>query len=428
VLANRFFDHSLFVTLRSLRGNVRGAVFTEPLWGIPYNLYAPYVSIYMLALGLTDSQIGLLASIGLACQIFWTMLSGAITDKFGRKRTTLITDIIAWSIPCLIWAFAQDFNAFLLAAIVNSTWRITHNSWLCILVEGTDPKILVDVYSLIYISGLLAAFFSPLAGLLIAHFTLVPTMRGLYLLAFVMMTTKFFTMNAMVEETEHGLDRMRATRDQSLFAIVGDTRGVLPLIFRSPETMVTAGLMVIVAIATLIQNTFWSVVVTERLQIAPEFLAFYTVGRSITMLIFYFTVMPKLRTVDARKPMVFGFLGLILSWSLLITMPPQSYLLLMVAVILEGCSVPAVSTLLDKLIATTVAPQERARIMAVLYLIMLAFTSPFGWIAGQASQINRSLPFVINIVLFTVGALLAFVASRRAGPAAGEPAGADAVG
>ncbi len=55
---------------------MRGAVFTEPLWGIPYNLYAPYVSVYMLALGLTDSQIGLIASIGLVCQIFWTLLSG----------------------------------------------------------------------------------------------------------------------------------------------------------------------------------------------------------------------------------------------------------------------------------------------------------------------------------------------------------------
>jgi MFS family permease len=414
VFASRLYDHSLFVTLRSLRGNVRGAVFTEPLWGIPYNLYAPYVSVYMLALGLTDSQIGLIASIGLACQIFWTMLSGAITDKFGRKRTTLYTDIVAWSIPCLIWAFAQDFNAFLLAAIVNSMWRITHNSWLCLLVEDTDPKILVDVYSLIYISGLLAAFFSPLAGLLVAHFSLVPTMRGLYLLAFVMMTTKFFTMNAMVEETEHGLDRMRATRDQSLFAIVGDSRGVLPLILQSPATLVTGGLMVITAIATLIQNTFWSVIVTEKLQVPAEYLAFYSVARAVTMLFFFFLIMPRLRDVDARKPMVFGFVAMIASWTILITMPPQSYFLLVVAVILEGCSVPAVSTLLDKLIATTVAPQERARIMAILYLVMLTATTPFGWIAGQASQINRSLPFVINIVLYSIGAVLAFVASRRA--------------
>jgi MFS family permease len=422
VLTSRLYDHSLIVTLRNLRGNVRGAVFTEPLWGIPYNLYAPYVSVYMLALGLTDSQIGLLASIGLACQIFWTMLSGAITDKFGRKRTTFFTDIVAWSIPCLIWAFAQDFNAFLLAAIVNSTWRVTHNSWLCLLVEGTDPNILVDVYSLIYIAGLMAAFFSPLASLLIAHFSLVPTMRGLYLLAFVMMTVKFITMNAMVEETEHGLDRMHATKHQSLFAIVGESRGVLQQILHSPATLVTGGLMIIVAIATLIQNTFWSVLVTEKLQVPPEYLSLYTVARSVTMLVFYFTVMPRLRTVDARKPMVFGFAGLILSWIILITIPPQSYFLLLIAVILEGCSVPAVSTLLDKLIATTVEPKERARIMAILYLVMLTCTTPFGWIAGQASQINRSLPFVINIGLFCIGALLAFVASRRGLQAVPEPA------
>jgi MFS family permease len=421
VLTSRLYDHSLIVTLRNLRGNVRGAVFTEPLWGIPYNLYAPYVSVYMLALGLTDSQIGLIASIGLTCQIFWTLLSGAITDKFGRKRTTFITDIIAWSIPCLIWAFAQDFNAFLIAAIVNSTWRITHNSWLCLLVEGTEPRILVDVYSLIYISGLVAAFFAPLTSLLIAHYSLVPTMRGLYLLAFVMMTVKFITMNAMVEETEHGLDRMHATKHQSLFVIVGESRGVLQQILQSPATLVTGGLMIIVAIATLIHTTFWGVLVTEKLQVAPEYLALYSVARSVTMLLFYFTVMPKLRTVDARKPMVFGFAGLILSWTLLITIPPQSYWLLLAAVILEGCSIPTVSTLLDKLIATTVDPKERARVMAILYLVVLTCTAPFGWIAGQASQINRSLPFLINIILFLAGMLLAYLSSRRAVAA---PAGA----
>jgi MFS family permease len=420
VLANRFYDHSLIVTLRNLHGNVRGAVLTEPLWAIPYNLYIPYVSVFMLALGLTDSQIGLLASIGMAFQIFWTMLSGAITDKFGRKRTTLITDLIAWSIPCLIWAFAQDFNAFLLATIISSAWRITHNSWLCLLVEGTEPKLLVDVYSLIYISGLLAAFFSPITSVLIAHFSLVPTMRGLYLLAFVMMTTKFFTMNAMVEETEHGRERMLATKGQSIFAIAGDSREVIPLILRSPATLVTAGLMIIIAIATIIHNTFWSVIVTEKLLVPPEFLSIFTVTRSVTMLVFYFTVMPKLREVDPRKPMVFGFIGLFLSVLILITIPPQSYFLLLLTVILEGCSVPAVSTLLDKLIATTVDPKERARIMAILYLVMLIFSSPFGWIAGEASQINRNLPFVINMVLFSLGALLAFVASRRDAPAAGS--------
>ena len=66
----------------------------------------------------------------------------------------------------------------------------------------------------------------------------------------------------------------------------------------------TGGLMVIVAIATTINNTFWSVLVTENLQIDAAYLSLYYVARSLTMLLFYFTVMPRLRTVDPRIPMI----------------------------------------------------------------------------------------------------------------------------
>jgi hypothetical protein len=200
-----------------------------------------------------------------------------------------------------------------------------------------------------------------------------------------------------------------------LFAVVGESTGVLRQILHAPETLVTAGLMIIVAIASTINNTFWGVLVTERLLIGAEFIGIYAMVRSLVMLLFYFTAMPRLRDVDPRLPMIFGFGGLILSALILVTIPPQSYWLLLVAVILEGCSVPAVSTLLDKLIATSVDPKERARIMAILYVVVLACTSPFGWIAGQASQINRNLPYVIIIVLFTLGALLAWLASKRVG-------------
>ena len=93
--------HSLFVTLKNLRGNARGCVLTEPLWGIPFNLYAPYASVYMLAFGLSDGQIGLITSVGLVLQVFTSLLSGAITDKLGRKRATLVFDLLSWGVPCL---------------------------------------------------------------------------------------------------------------------------------------------------------------------------------------------------------------------------------------------------------------------------------------------------------------------------------------
>ena len=52
-------------------------------------------------------------------------------------------------------------------------------------------------------------------------------MRGLYLLAFVMMTAKFLINNAMVTETRQGLVRMQETRAQPLFAVLRESPAVL---------------------------------------------------------------------------------------------------------------------------------------------------------------------------------------------------------
>lgn len=153
----------MFATLRSLRGNPRGCVYFEPLWGIPFNLYAPYVSIYMIALGLTDKQIGLILSISTLFQVFFALISGVVTDKLGRKLTTLIFDILSWSVPALISAVAQNFWYFLVAGIINSVWRITHTSWSCLLVEDADQDQLVDIYTWIYIANLFVGFIAPLA-------------------------------------------------------------------------------------------------------------------------------------------------------------------------------------------------------------------------------------------------------------------------
>jgi DHA1 family tetracycline resistance protein-like MFS transporter len=405
-------SHPFVTTLRNLRGNVRGCVYTEPLWAIPYNLYAPYVSIYMLAFGLTDSQIGLITSAGLVFQIFWMLISGAITDKLGRKRTTLIFDIISWSVPCLIWAVAQDVSYFFIAAFINAVWRVTANSWTCLLVEDTDQNLLIDVWSWIYIAGLITAFVSPVTGLLIDKFSLVPTMRGLYVLSFVMMTTKFLVMNVLVKETKQGVVRMAETRNQPFFSVLGESLSVLKQVLKTPATMVTAGVMVLLNICWLIKGTFWSILVTEKLQIPAEHLVIFTFARSVIMLIFYFVVMPHLRYMDVRKPMLWGLIGLIVSQVLLITVSTGDYLLLIVSTVIEAFSTPAATTLLDKLAVTTVEPKERARIMAIMYVVVIVCTSPFGWIAGLLSQANRSLPFILNIVLFAVGGILVFVATR----------------
>ena len=405
-------EHSLFTTLKSLRGNPRGCVYTEPLWGIPYNLYSPYISIYMLALGVSDKQIGLIVSISWGFQIILALLSGVVTDKLGRRRTTLIFDILSWGLPALISALAQNFWYFLAAGIINSVWRIVHNSWTCLLVEDAEPDQLVDIYTWIYIANIMVGFIAPLAGVLISAFSLVPTMRALYIFAAVMFTIKAVATYRMTQETGQGQVRLHETRHQSGVQVLGEYKAVFRLLLRSPQTLFTGAIMLLLGITSMISGSFWAIIVTEKLNIPAEQLALFPFVKSAIMLLFFFVVMPRISKLHFKLPLVLGFLGFLLSQLLLVTAPEKGYFSLIVSVFLEACCFATVSPLVDKLIVLTIDARERARIQSILYVGIILLASPFGWIGGTLSEINRGLPFILNTVLFGLGAVLAILAGR----------------
>jgi len=405
-------NHSLITTLKSLRGNPRGCVYTEPLWGIPYNLYAPYISIYMLALGLSDKQIGLIVSISWGFQVILALLSGIITDKLGRRRTTLIFDIVSWTVPALISAAAQNFWYFLIAGIINSVWRVTHNSWSCLLVEDAEPDQLVDIFTWIYIANLLVGFVAPLAGLLIGAFSLIPTMRGLYIFAAVMFAVKAIVTYQLTEETRQGKVRLQETRGQSVWSALNEYRSIFRDLLNTPQTLYTAGIMLVLSISSLISGSFWSIIVTEKLHIPAQNLAIFPFVRSAIILVFFFLAMPQINKQHFKLPMVVGFLGFVVSQVILVTAPVQGYSLLLLSVFLEACSYAVVSPLVDRMTVLTIEPKERARILSIIFVGVILFSSPFGWIAGTLSGINKDLPFLLNIALFIVGAILAYVAGQ----------------
>jgi MFS family permease len=404
--------HSLITSLKSLTGNPRGCVYTEPLWGIPFNLYTPYVSIYMLAIGLSDTQIGTILSISWGFQIILALLSGVITDKLGRRRTTLIFDIIAWTIPALIAALAQNFWYFLVAGIINSFWRVVHNSWTCLLVEDAEPHQLVGMYTWISIANHLVGFVAPLAGVLIGVFSLVPTMRGLYAFAAVMFTVKPIVTYLMTEETAQGRVRMHETRHQSAWSILSEYQGVFRELLRTPQTLYTAGIMLVLSISALISGSFWAIIVTEKLHIPAQNLALFPLIKSAIILGFFFVVMPRFSRMHYKLPMVLGFLGFVAGQLVLLAAPDRGYIFLIISVFLEACSFAAVNPLVDQMVVLTIKPQERARIQSILYVGIILLTSPFGWIAGTLSARNKDLPFMLNIALLMIGAMLAYLAGQ----------------
>ena len=237
-------------------------------------------------------------------------------------------------------------------------------------------------------------------------------MRGLYIFAALMFVLKAILTYRMTQETGQGQVRLHETRHQSMFGVLGEYKDVLRTLLHTPQTLYTAGIMLVLSISSMISGSFWAIIVTEKLHIPARNLALFPFVKSAIILLFFFVVMPRINKMHFKLPLVFGFLGFVASQFLLITAPDQSYLYLVISVFLEACCFAAVSPLVDQMIVLTIEPKERARIQSILYVGIILLTSPFGWIAGMLSEIDKGLPFILNLILFAAGAVLATMAGN----------------
>jgi MFS family permease len=415
--------HPLLQSLRELKGNPRVTVLTEVMFGIPYNLFAPFASVYMLALGITDQQIGSIASLGFVLQVFTALLSGAIVDKYGRRLSLLVFDVLCWSVPCLFWAAAQDVRYFVAAAAMNSLWRVSHTAWTCLMVEDAEERHLVHIWTWIMIFAVCSAFFTPLGGWFVGRYGLVPAVRGLYLFGFVVLTAKFLILYLYSHETGRGVQRMVETRDRSLRSLLGEYRSVFRQLLRSRPILAALSLMVITNIYVLISNNFWGVLFTGKLGFDSSQISTFVAIRSIVMMVCFFLLGPRLTNLRRfRLPLWAGFAASLVSQLLLVVMPAQAVVLLIVSVVLEAVAAALVAPMTESLLALSMESDERARVSAMVYVALIVIISPFGWIAGQLSAMDRALPFALNTILFALGMVLVWFISRSGFLQIPEPA------
>ena len=138
-----------------------GAALVYPIFS-----FTPFQTLYMSRIGLTSAQIRGIHHLARVCPANgFALIGGILTDKMGRRRATVIFDTISWSVPCLIWAFAQDYWWFMTASAINASFQITNTSWYCLFIEDCPPKYITNAFTLTQMCGTLSVFFAPLARL-----------------------------------------------------------------------------------------------------------------------------------------------------------------------------------------------------------------------------------------------------------------------
>ncbi|KLU71958.1 MAG: hypothetical protein RHS_2301 [Robinsoniella sp. RHS] len=398
--------HPLIELLKHNKGNPRTLILMEPLWGIPYNLIAPFATLYMYSQGITDVQIGLILSISMFVQVFFSFFGGIITDKMGRKFTTMMGDFFGWTVACLIWSISGNFWLFLIAVLFNSFEQINQTAWYCLLIEDAEPKDLLGIYTWVNIGGLIAIFFAPISGLLINSFTVVPVVRVLYLVFAVNMLIKVIVTFRYCKETRQGKIRMAETKDTPVSRMLYEYKYLIPKVLKNKEIMKVLIVSVILYITNLVSTNFFSLYATQELGIESRYLAFFPILNAAVMLIFLIGIQHRLEFVKFRIPMWSGLVLYAAAAILLILAPNGNMPFIIIYVFVVAVAGSLVMPRKDALIQLSINPEERARINALIMSFTIAFSSPFGYFAGWLSSIDRRLPFVFTFILFIVAIII----------------------
>ncbi len=408
---NKLRKNDLVNTFVELEGNPKWSLITEPLWFIPHSLYLPFASLYMYQKGLSSEQIGMTISIGFALQVLFALLGGIITDKMGRRKTTIIFDTISWSIPCVIWAFADNYWWFLLAAVINASYQITNASWNCLFVEDCPAKHLTNAFTLVHLCGMLSVFFSPIAIFFVDKYSVIQVVSILYIISAISMTAKFVILYVCGRETENGVIRMEETKNISYVTMFMGYKSVISKIFGSTKMMFVMVFLALTNIILITTTNFFSLYITEQLHISDGLVAVFPMVRTMIMLVFVLILQNAMNRLKMKNSLVLGFIIYIASHIMLLVAPNKSLGFVLIYTVLEAVAYAIIVPRKDALMAFYVDEGERSRIYAIFNAGIIAISAPFGIIIGKLFEVNKSYPFVMNIIL--IGIAMCLVAKAR---------------
>lgn len=281
------------------------------------------------------------------------------------------------------------------------------------MVEDSEERHLVHIWTWIMIFAFCSAFVAPIGGWFVDRYGLIPAVRGLYVFGCLVLTAKFILLYVYSHETVRGVRRMAETRHCSLISLLGEYRSVFDQLLHSRPILAALSLLVITNIYVTISNNFWGVLFTGKLGFPSSQISAYVAVRSIIMTICFFVIGPRLTNLRRfHLPLWIGFAAFVLSQLLLVVMQPGAVILLVISVILEAIASALVSPMTESLLAASMEIDERARVSAMVYVALILLTSPFGWIAGQLSALDRALPFALNTILFVIGIGLVWFIGR----------------
>ena len=410
----RFFDSvSIIRSLGTLKGNTRVSVIFEPLWGIPFVLFNFYLSLYMKELGITDRQIGYLISLGFIAGAVFSLFSGVITDRLGRKKTTVIFDFISWPIAMVIYLLSNSFWMFALATLVNSILRIVSVSWNLMVVEDADNQQRIAAFNLLNIINIATGIIIPVAGIFVNAYGVVTAERIFLSFAAVSMSIMVFGRNHFYKETNVG---RRLLEEHKRNPVKNSIKTILPfkaaaVFSRSPSAVMVICVFILFNIYMplgTVNSLFFAPYMTEVLLLGKPVISILGGVYSAVMFVIFIFVVPVISRRNNVALMIAGLIIQAVSLLLLVVIPSGSLVLTILCIILYATGFGIFRPYIDSLLARVTEGNHRAGIYSIVNTLTCVLTALIGFVSGSLYLINPRLIYIVSIAILAVcGVILA---------------------
>jgi MFS family permease len=407
---------NIFDSFRILKGNTRISVMFEPLWGIPFVLFNFYLSLYMKEVGITDKEIGYLISIGFITGTVFSLFAGAVTDRLGRKRTTLIFDFISWPVTVLIYAISNSFLLFAIATITNSVGRIVGVSWNMMVIEDADNEQRIAAFNLLNIINISTGVIIPLAGILVNAFGVVRSERFFLYFAAISMGLMVIIRNHFYKESSVGKHILEYHKQNP---VKNSLKNLLPFkaagIFKkNPMAVMVVCIFILfniyIPLGTF-NSLYFAPYMTEVLMLSKSAISILGGVYSAVMFIVFLLVIPLISRFNKMVNMIVGLIIQSVSLILLIIIPTKSMIITILCITLFAVGFGVFRPFIDSLLAEVTEGRERAGIYAIVNTITCVATALIAFVSGSIYLFNPRLLYIISIaiLLICVSMLVSFV-------------------
>jgi len=371
------------------------------------HMYMPYVTPYMLAIGLTEVEIGLISSVNLGVQMVLCLLGGFLSDKFGRRKTVTVLDYICWATPLFIWAIARNFYYFLVAAIFNAFFRASYTAFSCLLIEDVPQEKRALPYAFFQIVSISAGFMAPLGVLLIGTIGLVPAMRLMYAFCGLTCCLTTFIRYRFCRETQTGLRRMEEMRHATLGRVFTGYGRMVGTFFRSPSLILVVLIYACTNICMTLRVTWMAPLITKALGFTDAWVGYASTFGSISMLLSLLIFMPRIMPHTTKPwPLAVGLALEVVANASWLFAPPESISWLLAAMFFYAVGNSIISPCLQARMANEIPNEERANMSSFIFFLMLLLQTPTGILGGYAAHAGARIPFLLVLSFYALALVL----------------------